>query len=297
MGRGGRERAIGNGAETSVADRSDDVRRMPGRPAPRLRLGASAMKGAETMYASRPERFLDPVETDRIEKLVRSRRREGIVATYAIGDVHGRADLLLDLLDRMGADAEDRGAAWTMVALGDYVDRGPDAAKAVAILRLLQETVPEDVVTCLRGNHEDMMCRAGSHPDDWNLHWGIPTLRSFGPDVRSAAGIPADVIGWARSLPTAHEDGLRIFVHAGLVPGAPLHRQSDLVRLHVREGFADADHRFEKFVVHGHTPTGGKPDVRRHRVNLDTGAGLGMTLTAGVFLDTGAAPVAFIECR
>ena len=89
---------------------------------------------------------------------------------------------------------------------------------------------------------------------------------------------------WIASLPTIHEDERRIYVHAGLRPGAPAYDSDEQTRLWVREPFLSADYDFGKHVVHGHTPLRtARPDERRHRTNLDTGAVFGGPLTAGVF--------------
>lgn len=166
----------------------------------------------------------------------------------------------------------------------------------VATLRDLQARRPGRV-TCLKGNHEDMLLRAVRDPRaerHWLLNGGGEALASFG--VERAAELPADVLRWIEGCPTAFDDGLRLFVHAGLNPAYGLADQVDDDRLWIRDAFLSAEHDFGRFVVHGHTPRrSGLPDVRRHRVNLDTAAVYGGRLTAGVFASGQASPVAFLS--
>lgn len=214
--------------------------------------------------------------------------------TYAVGDVHGRLDLLLDLLVRIEADADGR--PHRFVFLGDYIDRGLDSAGVVACLRNLQDMRAADAV-CLKGNHEALLLRAMQKPDAtelWLYNGGDATLASYG-----AAGprdLPDDVTAWLASCPTAYEDERRCYVHAGLKPARHRLQQSDHDRLWIREEFLSVDHDFGKFVVHGHTPQpSGQPDLRPFRVNLDTGAVYGGRLTAGIFTDAADAPVGFLQ--
>lgn len=54
--------------------------------------------------------------------------------TYAIGDVHGRADLLERMLDQIQTDAEQRAVEYRIIFLGDIIDRGPDSRKAMDLV-------------------------------------------------------------------------------------------------------------------------------------------------------------------
>lgn len=214
--------------------------------------------------------------------------------TYAIGDVHGCAWLLSRLLEAIEAHRADRPRR--LVFLGDYVDRGPDSAGVVVRLRELQAREPEDVV-CLAGNHEDMMVGAGRDRTAW-WHWmwngGKETLDSYG--VGDIDDVPAEDRAWLAALPTLHEDGRRIYVHAGLRPGLAPRASARKDRLWIREDFLNADYDFGKHVVHGHTPQrSGTPDLRPLRTNLDTAAVFGGALTAGVFTQERAGPVAYIR--
>jgi serine/threonine protein phosphatase 1 len=214
--------------------------------------------------------------------------------TYAIGDIHGCLGLLLQLLRQIEADAAGRDHR--LVCVGDYIDRGPDSAGVIAHLRGLQAARPDRVV-CLKGNHEDLMLRGIRKPDAvplWLHNGGGETLASFG--VSTLEDVPPDVIAWAQACPTWFEDDERVFVHAGLRPGRPYQDQSDRDRLWIREEFLDGDHDFGKFVVHGHTPRlRGGPELRPHRVDLDTGAVYGGALTAAIFVDGRPSPAGFLQ--
>lgn len=215
--------------------------------------------------------------------------------TFAIGDIHGCRDLLVAILAQINQTSE--GEPYRIVCLGDYVDRGPDSAGVVALLRARQAEAGEGGFVCLKGNHEAMLLEARTRRDmarTWLANGGRETLASFG--VASAGELPADVLAWFEGLPSTVEDERRCFVHAGLNPGLPRSRQSDEDRLWIRDRFLDSDHDFGRYVVHGHTPIrSGRPDVRRRRVNLDTAAVFGGRLTAAIFSDDQDSPVGFLQ--
>ena len=212
--------------------------------------------------------------------------------TYAIGDVHGRLDLLRRAVVAISDHAGD--AAFRVVFLGDYVDRGPDSHGVIELLMDLQRHWP---VVCLKGNHEELMLRAIAEPrgrslDLWLQFGGDATLRSY--HVREyddlAGRVPQSHLHWMAGLPTITRDKHRIYVHAGLLPGIPAHRQKDETCLWIRERFLlGRPDEFEAHVVHGHTPIWeGKPDATepellQHRTNIDTGAFATGVLTVAVF--------------
>lgn len=215
--------------------------------------------------------------------------------TFAIGDIHGCLDLLVDLLARI--DREAGPEPCRLVFLGDYVDRGPDSAGVLAALRARQAGAERGRVVCLQGNHEDMLLRACRRPEaveHWLRNGGRETLASFG--VRRAENLPGDVLAWIGRCPTVYEDEQRCYVHAGLNPAYDRASQRDVDRLWIRDEFLAAEHDFGCYVVHGHTPLpGGRPDVRRTRVNLDTAAVYGGTLTAAIFRDGAPGPASFLH--
>ncbi len=213
--------------------------------------------------------------------------------TYAVGDIHGCLDLLLRLLDRIASDAAGR--RYRLVFVGDYIDRGGDSAGVIRTLRTLQAERGGDVV-CLKGNHEDLYLRSPGRPEvlrTWMYNGGEAMLASFG--AARLEDVPSEVTAWLASCPVSFEDERRYFVHAGLRPGRPLAEQSDHDRIWIRDEFLVGDHDYGKFVVHGHTPRlDGQPDVRRHRVNIDSAAVFGGRIPAAGFGDDQTPPVAFL---
>ena len=167
------------------------------------------------------------------------------------------------------------------VFLGDYVDRGRQSRDVVELLFKTQARAPDQVV-CLKGNHEDMLLSAAKGGDEalWLDNGGDTTLRSYG--VERAAG--AAHLAWFDRCRSRSSDEKRFFVHAGIMPGMPLQKQSKDVMLWIREPFLSDRRDHGLFIVHGHTPTEPRePDFRRNRLNLDTGAYFGGPLTAAVF--------------
>jgi serine/threonine protein phosphatase 1 len=200
---------------------------------------------------------------------------------YAIGDIHGHAAHLADLLDRLIADDMDP-ARDTVVFLGDYIDRGPESRRVVEIVREHLDRYPHWVA--LTGNHEQMMLAAlqqGPHYwnifDRWWLQGGRETLLSYGDipvdddmlPYHVGAIIPRDVRDWMASLPTMYESERHIFVHGGLRPGVPPAMTTDHDRIWIREPFLESDHDWGKVVVHGHTPIL-EPVIRPNRIGIDT---------------------------
>jgi diadenosine tetraphosphatase ApaH/serine/threonine PP2A family protein phosphatase len=206
---------------------------------------------------------------------------------YAVGDIHGRFDLLQTLSGMMRHDLENaRPARAIEIYVGDYVDRGPDTRKVV---EWMIETPPlADERICLLGNHEDMLLQALDDPSamrDWLFNGGGETIASYlsGEQLRSGLSSPEairDVFlqalpvthrAFLSSLPRMVEFGGYLFVHAGLRPGRPVHDQDPYDLIWIREPFLRSTEDFGKIVVHGHTPAS-RPEVRRNRINIDTGA-------------------------
>lgn len=213
---------------------------------------------------------------------------------YAIGDIHGRLDLLNGLLTKIQAHAAGRQGAKTLVFLGDYIDRGHDSA---GVLDRLLEGPPLgiDRQVCLLGNHEDLMLRYMRGEDrfgDWVRNGGGATLRSYAGDHEHMDRHA----NWLSALPIClHEEGF-YFVHAGIVPGRPLDQQRRKDQLWIRLRFLWSWRNHGAIVVHGHTIVGRRPDVCRNRISIDTGAFSSGVLTCAVlqpnerpeFLQTGA---------
>jgi serine/threonine protein phosphatase 1 len=210
---------------------------------------------------------------------------------YAIGDVHGCADRLLMLHALIAADARARPSArqTVLVYLGDYVDRGPDSAGVLDLL-LEPPPLPEAEVVTLLGNHEAMMldaCEPGAHPGAlpfWLDNGGAATLESYGLDPDDAgpsalaASLPPEHLELLRHCPLRWEAGGYLFVHAGVRPDLPLDRQDGFDLVWTREPFLSWRGTLPAVVVHGHTPSR-EPEVRAHRIGIDTGACFGGALT------------------
>ena len=215
--------------------------------------------------------------------------------TFAIGDIHGCRALLVDLLDQIRREAGRE--RHRVVCLGDYIDRGPDSAGTVGLLRGREAEAAPGTLICLKGNHEEFVLKSRTDPEAhalWLLNGGVETLASYG--TASIDGMPADVLAWLSTRPTFFDDERRCYVHAGLNPAYPRAEQRDADRLWIREPFLGSDHDFGCYVVHGHTPLEDfEPDVRARRVNLDTAAVYGGRLTAGIFSDEQDAPVGFLQ--
>lgn len=216
---------------------------------------------------------------------------------YAVGDIHGRSDLLNNLLRQIETDAaqQDGAKKKTLIFIGDYVDRGPDSRGVVDILL---HRLPEGFsVYFLKGNHEDLLLAFLDDPrrlDHWRMNGGEATMASYGVDVDGLDGTGAPPAAWRdafmANLPPAHFDFFRhlcllvprgdyLFVHAGVRPGVPLHAQDDIDLIWIRDEFLDATEPFGKVVVHGHTPVP-DPVVRSNRIDIDTGAVFSNRLTA-----------------
>jgi serine/threonine protein phosphatase 1 len=217
-----------------------------------------------------------------------------LTRAYAIGDVHGCLEQLQRLVDLCEQDAASEKS--TLIFVGDYIDRGPDSRGVIEFLMTLQKWSPDEII-CLRGNHEDLLL-AALEGEDAELNWlsngADTTLHSY--RASQAIDLPLPHIDWVRSLPLFHDDGRRLFVHAGVHPDRPLNQQRSRDLLWIREPFLSSDQDFGRLIVHGHTPLkSGVPDLKSNRLNLDTGAVYGRALTAAVFADHPAAPLKFIQ--
>lgn len=226
---------------------------------------------------------------------------------YAVGDVHGRHDLLQGLVRQIARDAEAQNPSQQplLVFLGDYVDRGPHSRQVVDTILALHEA-PAFEVRALKGNHEEALLRFLEEPafgTTWAEHGGSATLASYGvqpPATRTdvdawtrasedfAARLPGEHLDFYRGLDLVLEVGDYAFVHAGVRPGVPLAQQSERDLLWIRGEFLQAPGPFDKVIVHGHTPME-EPQLTGHRVGLDTGAYATGVLTAARLDDKGPA--------
>ena len=218
---------------------------------------------------------------------------------YAIGDIHGRADLLVDLLHRIEAHAAtlpaDRDVH--LIFLGDLIDRGPEAAKVLRMVKEIEER--SGTVIVLAGNHEEFMLRAlDGQPGAmraWLRSGGDATLRSLGVEPPARGDDPSDtceavraaltpaVLEWVRSRPLTARSGDYFFCHAGIRPGRDLKRQSRADLLWIRDEFLEDDGDHGVIVVHGHSISD-EVEIRSNRIGVDTGAYRSGVLTA-IYLD------------
>ncbi len=209
---------------------------------------------------------------------------------YAVGDVHGRWDLLARLHEGVREDAaRRRGGRRVLVYLGDYVSRGLDSRRVVDMVRA-RPLRGFDVVT-LKGNHEDLLLRYLDGDLSAGRHWfdfdGLDTLAHYGVAVGDRAAheeaaleelrrglrsaLPPDHLAFFRSLAVAHDEGGYRFVHGGVRPGVPLRAQSDADQMWIRRAFLDSTADHGAVIVHGHS-IGAEVQVRPNRIGLDTGA-------------------------
>ena len=209
---------------------------------------------------------------------------------YAIGDIHGRLDLLDRIQRQIADDAMKREASRRQVVyLGDYVSRGPDSAGVVDRVR---EWLPEgfERIT-LKGNHEDLLLRFLDGEIDTGRHWldygGLEAMSAYGVGIADrdarddasvialgedlAARIPASHLEFFRALQTRHRNGDYFFVHGGVRPGVPLEEQKDRDCLWIRKTFLNSGADHGAMVVHGHSISD-EPELRHNRIGIDTGA-------------------------
>lgn len=211
------------------------------------------------------------------------------LALYAVGDIHGRADLLDRLHAAIRADAETRPAVERrIVYLGDYIDRGEDSAGVID--RLVAGPPPGFAAVHLCGNHEDFLLRFladASVAPHWLHNGGDATLASYGLAVERdwvrlqrnlRRALPRRHLAFLEGLALSHAAGGYLFVHAGIRPGLPLDRQRREDLLWIRGEFLDSSVPHGPVVVHGHS-IAGEPEIRANRIGIDTGAYMSGRLT------------------
>lgn len=210
------------------------------------------------------------------------------VRLYAIGDIHGRLDLLRRLHETIVRDASTAdGLRKIVVYLGDYIDRGEESRQVIQFL--LDEPLAGFEAVHLCGNHEEMLL---AFLDDvavgpmWMYNGGDATLYSYGVGLQDGASIeerharvqgklrevlPKTHLRFLRGLRLYHVEDDYLFVHAGIAPGRPLEEQSPRDLLWIRNEFIRSEEDHGKCVVHGHTVVPA-PDLRENRIGIDTGA-------------------------
>lgn len=225
---------------------------------------------------------------------------------YVIADLHGRFDLLCRAIDLIEADAPGGG---TFICLGDFVDRGPQSRNIIDLLMAGPQS-PNWRWIILQGNHEAIMLECLDNPEIlgwWIRNGGGRTLASYGytnGDELIPLKIPADHLDWLRSLPLTHEDGRRIFVHAGVPFDQELaDAKPETLQWMLYPGDVDGEaevhddllHVSGKHIVHGHHQSASHPLLKPHRTNLDSFAWYTGRLAIGVFDDSQSGPVKIID--
>jgi serine/threonine protein phosphatase 1 len=234
---------------------------------------------------------------------------------YAVGDIHGRLDLLDELLAGIEADDRDRAAKnrsnakTILIFLGDLIDRGPSSAQVIERLR---NYAPRGIRPVhLIGNHEEVLLRLirgeSQYLADWLRFGGAECARSYGIDPKAIRRmepsravrllrdkVPANHKSFLESFVDTFQVGDYLFVHAGIRPGVELAQQNQTDLRWIRNDFLESDVEHGFVVVHGHTISD-EVQVRANRIGLDTGAYRSGVLTAlGLedgkrwFLQTGA---------
>jgi len=217
---------------------------------------------------------------------------------FAIGDIHGRSDLLRKLITAIESEDQRRPPArTTIILLGDLVDRGPDSAGVLAMARAWQNqrAATGHTLHILMGNHEDMLLESLDRIEvlrEFVKHGGKETILSFGITEKAYTDATWEelqtllrgAVGkeWREFL-SSFAPMVRIgdyaFVHAGIRPGEPLETQRDADLRWIREPFLSSPADHGAIIVHGHTITDA-PVLRPNRIGLDTGAFASGQLTA-----------------
>lgn len=199
------------------------------------------------------------------------------VPVCVIGDVHGSMRLLEQMMAQLPDD-------YRVVLVGDYIDRGEHICDTLRYLSARED------LTCLMGNHEEMLLQflqdPKHHGGRWIKNGGLQTLASFGisgvrprmtdkeliacrDQLREAMGIP--LIKWLKNLRTSVQTGNVLIVHAGADPRAAVDDQLQETMIWGHPDFLCVPRQDGIWVVHGHTivPTA---FAEQGRIAIDTGA-------------------------
>jgi serine/threonine protein phosphatase 1 len=221
---------------------------------------------------------------------------------YAVGDIHGFPEAVermeaLIATDMAGVDP----ASVSVIYLGDYIDRGPDARATIEALSQISGQAGALQRRFLEGNHERYLfdfIETGSVPEAYQwLQWGgRATLLSYGIELEDAVPLPsalekaqADLkkrlppghLAFLKALRLQEEVGDYLFVHAGVNPSVPLSEQSPRDLQNIRQPFLSWPEPLPKKIVHGHTVSKA-PQNLQHRLGIDTGLYQGGALTCAV---------------
>jgi len=217
---------------------------------------------------------------------------------YAVGDVHGRVDLLNRILELIARDVakHNDGRTAKIVFLGDYIDRGDNSRDVLDVLMGVRQELPESHLQFLAGNHEAAVISFLSDPSgkaEWLRFGGLQTLLSYGVAPPSSNPEPQDLVAVADSLRAAmgshldflvslkpmYRSGDVIFIHAGLDPSRELADQDEEATLWGRSNFVDEGGFPGVRVIHGHYDALEVVKTPK-RICVDTGAYYSGRLTA-----------------
>ncbi|THD35441.1 MAG: serine/threonine protein phosphatase [Sphingomonas sp.] len=214
---------------------------------------------------------------------------------YAIGDVHGRLDLLTELLDAIDRDDAGRDPAkTTIVLLGDLVDRGPQSKQVIDHL-IARDWRGRDVAM-IKGNHEEVFLLTLAGDLEATRFWlrigGAETMMSYGTPaelidragpldiaVDFMARVPQEHVAFLQSMGDTLVVGGYCFVHAGIKPGVPIDRQKPADLRWIRDRFLDYEGSHGATIVHGHS-IATEVESLHNRIGIDTGAYASGKLTA-----------------
>lgn len=225
------------------------------------------------------------------------------ICVYAIGDIHGMADVLRQLLNKITEDRLKHRLKSSLIFLGDYIDRGLQS-KLVLESLIDAESSQNEELNCifLKGNHEQMLLDFIEDPVKNGVFWlrngGDVTLASYGVQVprrpsakqlnalrdQFSIRLPPRHLKFIKELKSKFAVGDYFFCHAGVKIGQPLDDQSDEILLWTRELPNETTGPQEKIIVHGHQPVA-TPVMAPYHINVDTGAYVTGCLTALKLLD------------
>jgi serine/threonine protein phosphatase 1 len=206
----------------------------------------------------------------------------------AIGDIHGRADLLEPLLKHIHLNYPDT----RVIFLGDVIDRGPDSKDCLDMVE--SELERNSASSLIMGNHEDLMLRFIDGGTIWSKSWcwnhGLASVASYGYEGYEFRGedgymyLRGELAEILATRHQSHVDMIRraaafvelpdyILVHAGIVPGVPMGRQDPYQLRWDSKSLIAHRGSLPKRIVHGHTVTAGQlPEIHANRINIDCGA-------------------------
>lgn len=224
------------------------------------------------------------------------------VPFYALGDLHGRDDLLQQLLQQLYDIADPQAC---LVCVGDYIDRGENSADVLRRIHDLQREAGADVMICLRGNHEQMLLDYLARPDEAGARFlrngGLQTLASFGVggvsatspgaalidkalEMREAMG--PKMVAWLDGLGYQYLSGNVAVVHAAANPSASMSEQAHRHMIWGHRDFPQKDRQDGIWVIHGHTIVP-SVDIEPGRIAVDTGAYATGVLSAVAITESG----------